>query len=466
MKKQFAYLLCIGILNLLLFFGVFKFFQQEQVFHKTLGAISENYERVGEKDNYEIQKTSKPFLKITNGNFFHWDAAIYQCISERMYTPEKACFGNVRAAFFPLFPLVWKLSCSSSIGISMINYFLFVISIAFLVVVLLKSTIADQLMVYAVLITLPSSIIYYIPYSEALFMFTMIMSITGILKRNYWLFFTGSFLMAMVRPATVFIIIAIVLADCIVYLNNKNFRSLIKEIFFKSMPFVIGYFFAIFIQYLSSGTWTAIFEAHKYWMGGMKLIRGISDWSFIGFGLSSFALLFVCLPAISFLLYLLINRKRKSASNFIQKLKNYDFEYIFLISVFYLIGIVVYTLLTSGGNLHSFFRFILASPPFYIALLFFLNSIYKKPVKMIIVAFILLNVLLILFFNTVEYGGARIQFSYFGLYMFIAASFFLITRKTISRPLQIGITLMIIILQTIWNAYLFNAFLSDGWIFT
>lgn len=466
MLRQFAYLTSIGVLNLFLFAGVFKLLQNEKIYHNTLGVISENYERTGSWDNYEIKRTSKPFLQITNKNFETWDAAIYKCISERMYSPENDCLGNVRAAFFPLFPALWKLTNASPIGISIINYLLFIISIAFLVMFLLNTSLANKLVTYSILITLPSTVIYYIPYTEALFLFTMTVATIGLLKKKYLMFFTGSFLMAMVRPATVFILISIVFAELIILIRNKKYRLFINEIILKSLPFITGYFCILFIQYLYTGSWSAMTEAQKNWAGGIRLVKGFSDWSVEGFGLSSFAIFFVCFPAILFTLYLFIKRNKKAAGDYILKIKNHGTEYLFFISILYLIGIFAFTLLTSGGNLHSFFRFTLASPFFYIVVLIFLNYLSIKSLKLFVSIFIIMNVLLILFLNLEDYGGERMQFSFFGLYMFIATSLFLLTKKIISRPGQIMIALALIILNTIWNTYLLNVFFSDGWIFT
>jgi len=466
MKRQSVYLICIGILNFFLFTGVFKLLQNEKIYHNTLGTISENYERTGGWDNYEIKKISKPFLQIKNEYFETWDAAIYKCVSERIYSPENDCYGNVRAAFFPLFPVLWKITFSSSIGISIINYFLFILSIAFLVMFLLKTTLSDKMVTYAVLITLPSAVIFYIPYTEALFLFTMTVAVTGIIKKKYWMYFAGSFLLSMVRPATIFVLIAVLFAEVIILIYNKNYRLFLKEILFKSFPFIFGYFCVLFLQYLYTGTWTAYLEAQKLWAGGFQAVKSISDWSIEGFGLSSFAIFFVCLPAIFFIIFLLFFINKRCAGDYIQKIKNYHFEYLFLISALYFIGILAFTLITSGGNLHSFFRFTLASPLFYIALLIFLNYLSKKPLKLFISTFILLNVLLILFLHFAEYGGERMQFSFFGLYMFMAAGLFLIIKNIISKPIQIVIAFVIIILNTIWNTYLLNAFFSNGWLFT
>jgi hypothetical protein len=76
MKKQFIYLISIGILIFFLFIGVFKLLQNEKIYHNTLCVISKNYERIGNWNNYEIKKTSNPFLQIKNDNFETWDAAI------------------------------------------------------------------------------------------------------------------------------------------------------------------------------------------------------------------------------------------------------------------------------------------------------------------------------------------------------------------------------------------------------
>ncbi len=84
MKRHFICLSGIGVLNLILFFSTFHLLQQDKVYHATLGLISDNYERVGEWDNYEIVRVEKPYVELKNDNFENWDAVIYKCIKERM----------------------------------------------------------------------------------------------------------------------------------------------------------------------------------------------------------------------------------------------------------------------------------------------------------------------------------------------------------------------------------------------
>lgn len=151
---------------------------------------------------------------------------------------------------------------------------------------------------------------------------------------------------------------------------------------------------------------------------------------------------------------------------FLNEVKNDSKEYLFLVSIFYLIGILFFMLLTSGGSFHSFFRYTLASPFFFIALLILLDYIGSRSIKPFIVVFFVSTVLLTLFLNLTEYGGARLQFSYLGLYMYIATGLFLLVKRILPLKIQIVISLMIILFNMIWNTYLLNVFFSNGWIFT
>jgi hypothetical protein len=466
MKKQFAYLIGIGLLNFVFFTGVFKLLHHWRVYSHSMGLISQNYERTGGWENYEIKKCSKPYLELKNENFELWDAGIYKCISERMYRPELDCYGRVRAAFFPLFPILWKITGSTPIGISVINYFLFISSVAILLLLFLKTPLTDKLIIFGILITLPSVIIFYIPYTEALFLFTMTLAVIGIMKKKYGLFFAGILLMSMVRPATLFVLLAMLVAEGFILIRDRDLRSFFKEVCLKSFPFLVGYFCALFIQYLSSGSWTAIFEAQKHWTGGVQLMKGISDWSVEGFGLTTFAMVFTCLPAIGFILFSILKILKPASGSTPPSLKDDGKAYLALISALYLSGIFAFTLITSGGNLHSFFRFTLASPFFYIALLILLDQLFERPVLPPIMIYLALMNALVLFLYVVDYGMPRMQFSFFGLYLFIITGLFLFIRKKIPFPVQVGITLVLIVLGTAWNTYLLNDFCSNGWIFT
>ena len=466
MKKSFVWMIVIGVVNLLLFAGVFRMLQEERIYLSTLGLISQNYERTGSWGNYEVKKVSSPYIEVTNQNLLSWDAPIYKCISERMYRAEEECYGNVRAAFFPLFPLLWKVTGASAKGISIINYLIFIVSLALLVNYLYPSSVTNKLITFALLITLPSVISYHIPYSESLFLLTMTMAAVGLLKKRYWLYFAGSLLLAMVRPATVFVLIAIAAAELFSLAGHRIILSFARQALLRSLPFLLGYFIAVFLQYFYSGSWDAIFQAREFWAAEISFSRGFSDWSVEGFGLSAFAMVFLILPALCFTLWLILRMRSRRARGFLDSLKNHGHEYLFLVSLLYLLGIFIFTLATQGLNLHSFSRYALASPPFYIAVLFLLERSGRWSGRGFLTGYIALTALFALFLVLEDFGGGRLQFPFFGAYMFILSGFFLFLKDKLAPALRVALLVLLILLNTVWNTYLLNIFISDGWIFT
>ncbi len=462
---MFRKLLLISILNLILFSCVYFSLQHNSVYSHTLGRISDNYERFGDWRNPDIRPVKKPFVTISDNNFENWDAAIYKCIKKTMYA-DTGCDYEVKGTFFPLFPLVWKVTTLNNIGISFCNYFIFAISIALLITHFLKTDDRNKLLIYFLCIALPSVVVYFIPYTEALFLLCAAFTFIGIAKNKYYLYFISAVLLAMVRPATVFILLAFLAVEGISLVANKSIKTFLKNIALRSVPFALGYFLAIFIQFLYTSSWTTFLDAGVYWNGEtFNAIETISDWSKEGFGLSSFAIFFVCVPAFAYLLYSVINQEaRKNAYS--QDMEGYHHYYVFMASLFYLVGLLLFTLLTSSGNFHSFSRFVLDSPSFYIAIIFFLNylpSLNKNTILLLCIAPI---VLLVIFFLSIDYGGNKLTFNYTGLYLYILIFLFLLFRNKFSLNAQIAFIAILILCSTVWNTYLLNMFFNEAWVFT
>ena len=397
----------------------------------------------------------------------NWDADIYYCIKENLYSTEEGCYIKVKGAFFPLLPLIWKASSLNSIGISLLNYILFILSLSILVQLLYKGSSKEKLLIYSLLLVLPSTVIYYIPYTEALFLFTMTMAFAGYSQNKYWLYFLAAFSMAMLRPATLFILLSIFTVDVLCLISHRK-TSLFLHNFFKSaLPFVFGYFAAIFIQYASSGSLSTMSDAQKYWDGSIGLFHQITDWSAEGFGLNTFSLFFIAVPSLCFAIYSMV-RKQFFMKNYSETLLGIEKArtYFFQISVFYLAGILVFILLTSGGNLHSFFRFTMCSPAFYIVALFSFSHWLKENKSIRFILFLAPLILLIVFLNQIEYGPGRFQFPFFGMYLSILAFLLLYIHPFLRNSVRWPVAIVLIILCTIWNTYLFNIFLCEGWIFT
>jgi len=466
MKRRVAYLFGFGLLNFVLFMGMFTLLQREPIYSNTLGRVAQNYERTGDWNNYEIKRTAKPFSALRNDDLVTWDAAIYKCISERSYAKEETCYGTVRGAFFPLFPLLWKATGLTPIGISIVNYILFMASVALLLVYLFRSSMTNTLLLYVVLITLPSVVIFWIPYSEALFMATFIIAGLGVVKRKYGLYGVGAFAMAMVRPASAFVLLAMLFAELLVLLFHKDGSAFVKRVVVRSAPWLLGYAGTMAIQRYSSGSWTTMVDAQAAWAGGVQAIHGISDWSVEGFGLSVFSIFAVCIPLLLAGIHALVRWKSSAVKGLLEKLQHTGKEYVAVVCAAYLVGIFVFTLLTSGGNLHSFFRFTLATPFFYVLVLVFMDHLRTHPIKHALAGYAIGAVLLCWFLLEVEFGGSRTDFSIFGTYLFMATGLFLVMFHKLALPVRIALTCVLVLLNTVWNAYLLNAFLCNGWLFT
>jgi hypothetical protein len=122
-------------------------------------------------------------------------------------------------------------------------------------------------------------------------------------------------------------------------------------------------------------------------------------------------------------------------------------------------------LLTSGGNLHSFFRFTLCSPLFYVLLLALINRTSNIKALHLRIALCISTLLFLLLLYTIEYGGNRFNFSFFGPLVYIAYFAFLSTPVRTSA-LRIISLLILVGCSIVWNSYLLNILLSNGYIFT
>jgi hypothetical protein len=441
----------LGIIILGSLIGMFSAFQKDSIYHSTIGKFSQNYERTNSNDGYQINQVSKPFIEINNG-----------------YDLNSGPFNFVRGAFFPLLPFVWALTPGDTKGVCIFNYLLFVISIILLIKHFFSGDSKSKTILFIFSIILPSTIIYCIPYTESLFLFTVTIAVIGILKGRYPLYFIGIFLLAMTRPAAIFVFLSIGLIELIRLMHGLKFSIFIKELFFKLLPFIIGFFAVLFIQYLYTNSWTALIRAERYWDGKIQPVVGISDWSVEGFGLNVFSLLVICIPSFIFnvvkffiLPFTLLKEPIIKASSI--EVTN---EYLVLLATTYFSGIFLFTAIYSGGNIHSLFRFILTTPMFYIILILFFNKTKRLSELLRHGLAIIPIVSLFLFLLFTEYGGERFSYHLFGLFLFLFYYLFYIYHDKLRSWLQVSTVIVLGLFSIIWTTFLFNSFLSDGWIFT
>lgn len=463
--KRLLLLITTGLVNLALLYLVFSALTHQSVFEQTLGKIADNYVRTDDENGMVVRKDNVAYNQLSKNKLITWDAAIYKAISERMYITEDANYGKVRGAFFPLFPIMWKVTGSNIYAISIINYILFISGIALLIITFYHTSFSDQLIAFILAINLPSMVIYIIPYSEALFLFTAIIGLYGIIKERPLLYFLGFMLMAMVRPATLFVALAIIATEVCLFVYHRKLLKFLKRIVIKILPFLVGYLAVLIIQFYYSGSFSTYIAAQKYWAGSIQTIGSISDWSIEGFALSSFAIFGICLPAAIVFLFVFFG-KGKPSNTFRNNILKSKRSYILLVSIFYLVGLLIFTLITSGGNLHSFYRFTLASPFFYACLILGLDYFPNKKAFKIEWSYGICISILILFLFSIEFGGDRLQYSFMGLLLFILLGTFVLVKHYLNRLLVFFVLSILVVMCILWNSYLYNMYLSDGWIFT
>ena len=457
-----------GLLYGVLFLLLFKSQESPAVYFNTLGRISANYEFFGDYNHNGIKKVKKPFAAFDEQKLIRWDAVSYNCIKERLYDTTSGCDNKVRPAYFPLFPLVWKATDLSPTGISVLNYLFLVSALLILVNVLVQDN-KHKIFLFLFLLMLPQSIYFLIPYTEATFLLCMALAIAGIMKGKRWLYALGAFGAAITRPASVFFLVAILLADLFFLARSKNKINYFKDLFLRASPFILGYFLVFSMQYYYTHDWLAVIHAQSHWAKVIyRFPNKISDWSLEGFATSSFAICCVCFPLMIFgARYLFINKTNDhpeeslfSSSPEIKK------DYVALFSAFYFIMMCFFIGSRNGGDLHSLSRLTLASPAFYLPAIILFERIQFISARRKQIIFIISLLILVVFFALVEYGGNRFHFPYLGMFILILASaiFYLIPFKN-EKASFIALSIVGLI-NLFWLCYLFNDFLSAGWIFT
>ncbi len=460
--KQIGYAILYGAFFLLFFHAM-----QGKLYDFTMAHFSGNTEAQHEgQPNQELVKLKRPFAKISEDKFGIWDAAVYKSIRDNMYQIDQGEYTHVRPAFFPLFPMIWRISQLDYRGISVFNYLIFILSLTLLSFALIEDPVRRFLM-FVFALSLPQLIFYMIPYTESIFMLSGSLAIFGLMRNRPVLWWIGLFAMGMSRPATFFVIGSFALAEAYNFFRSTERLKYLYGSILRAMPLLLGYLIAIGIQYYYTHSWTALSAAQSYWNGHWQMPTNISDWSAEGFGMSCFAICFICLPMLIYfvLKYLRAYDRQESlplASLFEAGIVERK-DYIFSASGWYMIFMLVFIMFYKGGGLQSFSRYIFASPMFYV--LFFLLPQPRKAIKPLVIW--LVCVMALYRFMTVNlYGDNRVRFEFEGMYQLVLASLIFILLPKIPRPLQYLSLAGLACINLFWTGYMFNTFLRHGWIFT
>lgn len=363
----------------------------------------------------------------------NWDAGQYYRIVYKGYN-------DYLVAFFPLFPFMWKLLGCGVYGIVFFNAILFTLSASMLATVFGFSTKEFLLM-----LSFPSLIFMFLPYTEAVFFFSTSLILVGMKKNHNWLIFIGMLLASCARPV-VYVFIPAVL---IILFITQNKHSIVQKLVFYILPVLLGLAIVICLQYFNTHDWLAFFHSQKTgWNNYLRLPKLIlTSWggdNIVRLDGSAFLVGVIATITLGFLVLkksFVINSMKQEA---------------ILFSILYLAGICWLILSTRGGSLFSLNRFVFATAFFFIAFSAFIKRTWKT--KEYVFIFFLFNAFWLLFGS---YVHIQETLKYLALSVFLTFFLFIShSNKHIARTAYLVCLFGNIILQV----YCYYYFLNGGWI--
>lgn len=448
----------VALFATLLGFGIlFMSFQSHFIYSKTLGLVANNWQN----DNGERKLINKPYDRLTNENYIQWDGVHYLFIKNNGYNVEKAG-GDYIFAFFPLFPFVWKLTCLPPIGILFLNYIF--LSISIIILLRLFSHSKQYLQDTLISLSLPSIIIFFIPYTESTFLLMLSIGIYGFVRKKYWIFFAGLLLASLARPSYALLALSIIAVEFFYVVEHRNLKLFIKSTFLRTLPLIVGTAFVSLIQYLQgSGSIFRFLAVQKYWNNVLAVPHNLRDWSQEGFSINIGVVVLIFVPLLMIIAQQFHNQLRKEKT-----LHKFDYDnpkdYLVILSVIYLIANVLFIILFRGGSLNCLFRFTLCSPFPFILLFGAFPYIKQVPSRFRFFMMGALAMLSIFILGLSDYSTYW-NFSDLGLFILIGALLawtFQDFKANITYKVGLG---LLFIVNLIWTTYLFNTYIANGWIF-
>ena len=453
MKKNIA----ICLLFFAGFWIVFLAMQNKTIYFNTLGKISKNYVYLGDGDRGMEKKT---YEVITNDNVLNWDGEHYNSIKEKGYVANE----DWRFAFFPLFPYIWKLTGLTPSYVILLNFLMFASGI-----LLLAYLLTQKWKKLILVLSLPMMVVFLIPYTESTFFLMFSIAVWGYMKDKYWLYCIGIILASMSRNTLLLIIPAILCAEMLFLVNERNIKESLKRAILGCLPVLIGTAMVSLIQYASgSESLFSFIEVQKYWDHRLSLpnFGNLNDWSHESYGINIPILfmlgfpLFFYLVAIAFKHFHIINKETPYFS-FSSDNKS---DYLNLVLLFCCFAAFCSVILFQSGNLHGLSRYILCSPYFVVLILLNHQKIISHSLKKRIITFVVLTLLSLIAFAIMKYTSA-IRFHYIG-YLIIVSIIALYLFNDFRHKRFYNIYLFFtFLLNILWTTYLYNQFLCNGWIY-
>ncbi len=276
---------------------------------------------------------------ITTSSLLRWDAVHYEWIAMHGYV-------SFRQAFFPLFPLIWKLTSFDAKGISVFNGLLYLSCI----IVLARQLRADHRSIL-IWVALPSALFYFVPYSESIFFAGAIVVILSLRKGFRSGVAAGLLICTLSRPAFTTLLPSVIL---VAFITRSNRREIIKDTLAYILITALGVFLVSLIQHHFTNDWWGFYSSQKIWGNRLRLpTLPLSSWG--GQPVTD-------LDAVAFLIGLLSLIYLGRILWLRYRSKSFKAKPEVLLSACCIASISILTLLFRGGELFSLNRFVFATP--------------------------------------------------------------------------------------------------------
>ena len=431
--------------------------QNRNVYNAVGGVVKTYAVEHNDDGSWHAYHVSEPFAKIRNDKLVVFDASHYNSIREYLYQ-SPLNINHCEYAFFPLFPLLWRATGLSPIGICLLNIILFLAGVTVLLLLF-----KEKLTPWMALLTLcmPYLVIFAIPYSEALFFIAAAVGLYGLVKRRYWLFFLGFLLASMTRSASNILLVAWLITDLLLSLQQReSWKQYLKNVALHLAPVITGVIFVIIIQRLCGAPqWFQFVSSQETWGKEITLPKWpFTDWSVEGKSVTWALIYTLFIPALAWLATKLFTSLSHKESAIVNTDDNRQWQTARLLSVLFFVGNIVLALFTQNGCMYSQAR-LLTCTPFFLFLVLDLAcrtvpKVWRWVVAVCLVATAVYCSKMLLGADTL---GCIITL------LLITLVFYHHWMPSWLRGTLLGIT---VALNIYWTAYLFNCFLNCGWVFT
>lgn len=384
----------------------------------------------------------------TSESIMRWDAGLFFRVSQTGY--DDATSGS--NAFFPLLPLVWKVTGLSAMRMSLLNAICGGVGMGIMAWALHLS--ARQTMV---VLSSPMLFFTMVPYAEAFFFLWGALLLMGLHRRQHWLVLVGLLGACLTRSAATLFIPAYVFAE-LLWWNTQPWYKAIFRTLSGVATIISAVGLVMLVQYRSHGDAWAFYKVHELWQHTFRVpdyplhsSAGINVLWLDAFALVVALCSFVACVVLGIQWLLTAFRASRKPFSFPSR--------AVLFALGYCVGAGFFIVYYQGGDLVGLARYILASP-FFVVLLWHTWQLPTRQKRWVLSLALGASLGVIIWlggtwqFNSFYAGQAIGYFSLFLLYVvtYIAISTSRVPwRRELATGLYVVNLLILIYLHVLFN---------------